>query len=184
MVHLPPRETQIIQAHSALIHRVVRACHNPEEVPDLERLLRASAEQGWTALVGAVRQILAGHREPATLAGLDDEDRIIVEAILRGLQDPSSLPDPQRTGDPSMAAPGLASMIHAASTGDAQALQLVASMAEQMSQVGGDMARLASVIRPLVNGERDPERLFRGMSVQGQSLVLAIIEELGRLRSQ
>ena len=83
-----------------------------------------------------------------------------------------------------MAAPGLADIIHAASAGDAQALQLVASMAEQMSHVGGDMARLASIIRPLVNGERDPERLCREMSAQGQSLVLAILAELGRLRAQ
>ena len=184
MAHLPPREIQILQAHSGLIHRVVRACHNREAVPDLEEVLRVSADNGWTALVAAVRRILAGHRDPALLGGLDDEDRIIVEAILRGLRDPSSLPDPHAAGDPTMAAPGLANIIHAASAGDAQALQLIAAMAEQMSRVGGDMARLASVIRPLVNGERDPERLCRGMTAQSQSLVLAILAELGRLRSQ
>jgi hypothetical protein len=55
-------------------------------------------------------------------------------------------------------------------------------MAEQMSQVGGDMARLAALIRPLINGERDPEKLCRGMSASAQKLVLLILEELGKLR--
>jgi hypothetical protein len=182
MNRLPPREVQIVQAHSALIHRVVQACQNRTAVPDLEEVLRASAEKGWTAMVRAVRQILAGRRDPSLLGGLDDEDRVIVQSILRGLQDPSSLPPLQSAGDPTMAAPGLAAMLNAAASGDTQALKLVAGMAEQMSRAGGDMARLAAIIRPLVNGEGDAEKLCKGMSAQGRNLVLSILEELARLR--
>ena len=75
-------------------------------------------------------------------------------------------------------------MVHAAGSGDSQALQLVAGIAEQMSRVGGDMTRLARVIRPLVNGQRDPDVLCRDMGPQGRSLVLSILEELARLRPQ
>jgi len=184
MPGLPPKEIQIIQSHSGLIHRVVKACHNRDHVPELDEILRLSAQNGWSDLVAALHQILDGRRDTGLLKGLDEEDRIIVQSILQGLQDPSSLPAPQAATDPTMAAPGLAGMIHAASKGDVQALQLVAGMAEQMGRVGGDMARLAAILRRVVNGERDPETLCRGMSTQGESLVLSILEELGRLRPQ
>jgi hypothetical protein len=75
-------------------------------------------------------------------------------------------------------------MIHAAASGDVQALHLLSGMAEQMQSLGGDMARLAGAFRPLMNGERDPDQLCRGMSAHGEGLMLAILEELGRLRLQ
>ena len=72
-------------------------------------------------------------------------------------------------------------MIHAAGTGDVQALTLISQMAEQMSRVGGDMSRVAAVIRPMINGERDPDRLCARLDARGQQLVLQILEELGKL---
>ncbi len=149
---------------------------------ELEPILRASAANGWTDLVTAIRRVLSGSREQRILQGLDEEDRTIVEAILRGLQDPRSLPRPDAAPDPGLAAPGLAAMIHAASRGDTRALQFVAGMAEQMSRAGGDMARLAAAVRPLINGERDPGELCRGMSAQGESLVMSILAELAQLQ--
>jgi len=80
-----------------------------------------------------------------------------------------------------LAAPGLAHMIHAAGTGDIQALTLISQMAEQMSKVGGDMSRVAAVIRPLINGERDPDKLCEHLDTRGQQLVLQILDELGKL---
>ena len=184
MTKLPPRDQQIIRAHGGLIRGVVNACHDRSQVPALEQILQASLANGWQALVAAARQIIAGRRDPGLLKSLDEEDRVVVEAILRGLQDPATLPDPGAAGDPAAAAPGLAAMIHAAGSGDSQALQLIAGVAEQMSRVGGDMSRLAAIIRPLVNGERDPELLCSDMGAQGRGLVLSILEELGRLRPQ
>lgn len=184
MTSLPDTEQQILQAHAGLIRRVVAAAHNRDLLPQLEPVLRASLDNGWTGLVSAIRRILSGRRDETLLAGLDAEDRVIVTAVLRGLRDPATLPEPRAEADPTVAAPGLAAMIHAAGNGNTQALQVVADMAEQMSRVGGDMARLAAVIRPLVNGERDPEQLCHGMGAQGQGLVLSILEELGRLRPQ
>ena len=74
-------------------------------------------------------------------------------------------------------------MIHAAATGNSQALMLVSNMAEQMSTVGGSMSRLAAIIRPLINGERDPDRLCAGMDAEGEQLVLQILSELGQLEA-
>jgi hypothetical protein len=181
---MPSTQDQIRQAHAGLIHRVVAAVTDPEARDRLEGVLEISERNGWTALVARVRRILAGARDESLLGGLDEEDRVIVTAILEGLQNPATLPPVQATADPSLAAPGIARMIHAAASGDVQALHLLSGMAEQMQSLGGDMARLAGAFRPLMNGERDPDQLCRGMTAHGEGLMLAILEELGRLRLQ
>lgn len=177
---IPDRNRQILQIHAGLIHRVVAACHNRDLIPALDPIIQASVANGWVALMGAVRQILAGRRDMSLLAALDEEDRVIVEAILRGIQDPASLPDPDAQPEAGAAAPGLAAMIQAAAGGDVRALQALAGMAEQMTAAGGDMARLGGMVRRLVNGERDADRLTQGMGAQGRALVLSILEELGK----
>jgi hypothetical protein len=183
MSSLPERHEQIRLVHSDFIRQVVETCNNPERKQDFEALLANASQQGWQALVAAVRRIASGERGTTVFAGLDEEDQVIADSILRGLQDPSTLPDPQQAADPTLAAPGLAHMIHAAATGNPQALMLIGNMAEQMSQVGGSMARLAGIIRPLLNLERNPERLCAGADAQTERLVLDILTELGRLEA-
>jgi hypothetical protein len=183
MVELPSRQQQIIHTHAGLINAVVRALHNRALLPELEAALEVTRRNGWGALVAAIHGILAGQRDASLLADLDEEDTTIVEAILRGIQDPETLPDPNAAPDPTLAAPGLAHMIHGAGKGDVQALQLLGNMAEQMTRVGGDMARLGAIMKRLVDGERDAEPLCRGMGAQGESLVVTILEELGRLEA-
>ena len=183
MAQLPSKHQQIIQAHAQLIVGVVQAIQNPQMMPQIEEALRVSADNGWVALVAAIRKIIKGQRDIAVLQGLDEEDSVITEAILRGLQDPRSLPDPNKHADPTLAGPGLAHMISEAAHGNPQALQLLSQMAEQMTQAGGDMARLGGIMRRLVNGERDPDKLCKGMGAQGESLVTTILEELGKLEA-
>ena len=180
MPPLPDKTRQIIAVHAGLIHRVVGACHQPGLAAALEPLLKASEANGWVSLMAAVRQILKGRRDMSLLAGLDEEDRVIVEAILQGIQDPASLPDPGASPEPGAAAPGLAAMIGAAGGGNAQALQALATMAEQMTAAGGDMARLGAIMRRLVNGERDADALTQGMGAQGRGLVLGVLDELAK----
>jgi hypothetical protein len=175
---LPERHQQIITAHAAFIRQVVETCHNPQRQAELEALLQTAAESGWHDLSRAVRRIAAGQRDSNALRGLDEEDRVIAEAIMRGLQNPATLPDPNARPDPALAAPGLAAMIMAASRGNVQALTLVSSMAEQMSRAGGPLARLAAVVRPLINGERDPHVLCKGMNSQTEKLVLDILADI------
>jgi len=178
MPALPEKNQQVLLAHAGLVHAVVRACHNRDQLPQLEQLLRLSEENGWKQLVTAIRRILAGQRDNSVLLGLDDEDHAITEAILRGLQNPDTLPDLNATPDPNHAAPGLASMIAATRRGDVEALKALADMATQMQQAGGDMARLASALSQMEQGEDDIEKLSRGMAPAGKKLVETIIEEL------
>lgn len=178
---LPSRNEQIILSHAAFICQVVEFSQNPERGPELDKLLNSARENGWEGLVAAIRKILQGQRELSLIRGLDEEDQVIAESILRGLQDPSTLPDPAQQASPTLAAPGLAHMIHAAATGNAQALILISNMAEQMSKAGGAMARLAGMVRPMINGERDADKLCSNMDAQTSRLVLGILEELGKL---
>jgi hypothetical protein len=184
MPNLRDREQQIRQSHAVLIHQVVKACHNPVEKPALQQMLQMAQQQGWEDLVRTVRLIVDGRRDDALLNGLDEEDTVIIRSILEGLQNPASLPEPNQGADPSMAAPGLAHMIHAASRGDAQALQATAFMAEQMISTQGDMRLLGGQIKRLLDGERNPDVLTKGMGPSGQQLVVGILEELNKLATQ
>jgi hypothetical protein len=176
------KREQILAVHAAFINQVVTTGPNPDRKDEFEQLMTMAIEHGWTDLVGTIRKIFNhGRRDVELLNNLDEEDQVIIEAILLGLQDPSSLPDPNAKPDPAMAAPGLASMIHAAGSGDTQALQIIAGMADQMSKVGGQMAKLASVIRPLINGERDPEILCKRVDDTTEALILGILDELKKL---
>jgi hypothetical protein len=181
MPPLPDREQQIRQSHAVLIHQVVRVCHNPAEKPQLDQMLKLAQQQGWDDLVRTINAIVDGRRDEALLNGLDEEDTVIIRSILQGLQNPASLPEPSRGGDPTMAAPGLAQMIHAASRGDAQALQAAAFMAEQMINTQGDMRLLGGQIKRLLDGERDADVLCKGMGPSGEQLMLNLLEELNKL---
>ena len=179
---LPEKAEQIVRSHAILIVTVVKACQNPQLLPELEPMLVHAQNNGWTALVSAIRSIVKGKRDPSLLTGLDGEDSIIVDAILRGLQNPDSLPSLNTKPQADLAAPALANMIHAACTGDAMALSMIATMAEQMTNTQGDMARLGGAISKMVNNdERDPDILCKNMSEKGEKLVLDILSELTRL---
>jgi len=182
MPSLPEKNEQIIQSHAILIVTVVKVCQNPQLLPELEPLLVHAQNNGWTALVAAIRTILKGKRDPSVLAGLDDEDSVIIDAILRGIQNPATLPDLKSKPQADLAAPALANMIHAASTGDAMALSMIATMADQMTSTQGDMARLGGAISKMVNNdERDPDILCKNMSEKGEKLVIDILSELTKL---
>ena len=183
MTTTPDLNEQILQSHAGLIHRVVMHCNNPGSVPDLEQVLQQAEDNDWKQLVATIREIIAGKREESVLLGLDKEDRTIAESILRGLQDPSTLPDLETDFDANMAAPGIAGLIHASRRGNLQALQIVGNMAKQMLAAGGDMGILSGRLRPLIEGERDQDKLTEKMSDKGQKLMLDIIEELIKLEA-
>ncbi|MDJ0880441.1 MAG: hypothetical protein QNJ56_02225 [Gammaproteobacteria bacterium] len=175
------RKQQIIQSHAGVIVQVVQSIANPALMPQTEEILKVSEQNGWNDLVSVIRRIIQGERDENLLHDLDEEDRTIASAILMGIQNPASLPDPNKPADASLAAPGLAHMVHQAASGNAEALQIISQMAEQMTQAGGDMRNLGGIIRKMINGERDPQVLARGMGVQGRQLVDSILEELHNL---
>ena len=183
MNSIPSKQKQILDVHASLINLVVQATQNAQLRPQLNEILKTSADNGWQNLVLRIYKIMEGQRSDTLLNELDEEDRVIVEAILKGLQNPATLPDPTKTAaNPSMAAPGIAHMLNQAGSGNTEALTLLSHMAEQMSVAGGDMARLAAIIKKFLDGEREPEILAKGMGKQGESLVNSILEELGKLQ--
>lgn len=181
MARLSDAAEQVLRVHGQFIHAVVAACANPALRPPLLQMLGAAEQQGWGAMSRAVRTILDGRRDRALLLGMDGAEAIIVEAILAGLEDPASLPAVADAPQAAAAAPGLAAMIQAAARGDMQAFTVLADMAEQMLKAGGDMARLSAILRRLIDGERDADRLAKGMGPLGRELVLNILDELARL---
>lgn len=177
----PEKQQQITQFHAPLIVNVVNSLGDTSLRPGLEQVLKASAENGWGNLVKAIRKVLKGERDSSILKGLDEEDHIIVDAILKGIQNPATLPNPNQEADPTMAAPMLAQLINGASKGDTNALSMLGQMAEQMSTTQGDLARFSTLIKPMVDGERDIDKLCDKIGPTGESLVKSILEELAKL---
>lgn len=175
------KKAQIIQAHAGVIVQVVQTVQNPSLMPQMEQVLELSEKNGWDEVVAVIRKILAGSRDANLTQGLDEEDSTIVEAVLLGIQNPESLPDPNKKPDASLAAPGIAHMVFEAGKGNTQALEIVSNMAEQMSKTGGDMKNLSGIMRKLINGERERKNLIKGMGAQGIKLVDSILEELNKL---
>ena len=71
----PDQKEQILQTHAGLIHRAVMHCNNPGSVPDMEQVLQMAADNDWTTLVTAIRDVMSGNRDESMLQLLDDEDR-------------------------------------------------------------------------------------------------------------
>ncbi len=163
--------------HAEFICQVVKS-HSTGDLATFEQLLAQAEQSGWQQLTKAVRQMAQGQRDLALLGGMDEEDSVVAEAIMRGMQNPATLPDPTQKADPALAAQGLAGMIKEAGSGNAQALILISEMATQMQRAGGPMAALASVIRPLINGERDPDTLCNGLDERTKGLIINILAEL------
>ena len=177
----PEKAEQILQTHASLVLAVVQTIHNPELKPQLDMVLQQSAQNGWQDLVNVINKILAGNRDQALLNGLDEEDAVIADSILRGLQDPVTLPKSEQTGDASKAAPMFAQLINEARRGDHNALSMLGNMAEQMSTAGGDMASFSAIIKDMIDGERDVDKLCTRMGAQGESLITQILSELAKL---
>ncbi len=180
MAQLPEASAQILAMHASFIHAVVNALQNRALLQQLKPMLAEAEQRGWGRLVTCIRRIIDGQRDRAVLLGLDDEDRVIAEAILGGLDNPATLPPVDSQPSATAAAPGLAAMISAAGRGDAQAFAALANMAEQMLKAGGDMARLGGVMRRLVDGERDADLLAKGMGPLGRQLLFDILDQLGK----
>lgn len=182
MAQLPSAVEQVLRVHAAFIHTVVNALRDRSQIAALMDQLKSAQDAGWARLIGALRHIIEGRRDPSIFVGLDEEDQVIVDAILRGIDNPATLPSLDAQPDGSSAAPGLASLIDASARGDAQAMSVLANMAEQMMKAGGDMARMGGMMRRLVNGERDVDQLGRGMGALGRELLISVLDELARLR--
>ena len=181
---LPAFREQVRRAHAQLIILIVTACQNPEQRPPANDALRVAESNGWEVLAERLRRILAGQRDAALCLGLDEEDQIVVESILEGLQDPTLLPVLENRAEPQFAAPGIAGIVVAAQRGDTRALEWLGQMTSQMQRAGGEIARLGACLGPLSQGKMDAQRLSRGLGASTRALLLQIIDEIHKLRAQ
>jgi len=176
----PDKLEQILQTHAGLIVAVVQTILNPELKPQLDHVLKQSEQNGWVGLVAAIRKIVAGSRDNSLLAGQDDKDRVIIDARMKDRKNPNSLPKPEQQADATTAAPMLAQLVHDAGHGDHDAVIMLGGLAEQMSNAGGDLSNLSAVIKNMIDGERNIDKLCTRMGPQGESLITAIISELSK----
>jgi hypothetical protein len=80
-----------LEPHLPLVAAVIAATAQPQLRSQLDSVLEQMRHNGWDNLVGAVRRILEGERNADALAaGLDDEDSLIIHAILTGLNNPDA----------------------------------------------------------------------------------------------
>ena len=179
---IPTRQEQIVSIHASLIISVVRGRTDPIAAREAAELVGGLSRSGHPALARILGRIVRSAKpDGADETALSDDERVVLNAVLQGIDNPAALPPEVSSFDPGAAAPGLAWIIVAAARGDPQALHTLSEMAEAMVRVGGDMGRLGGLMRRLVNGERDAERLTRNMGAQGTSLVHAILEQLASM---
>jgi hypothetical protein len=169
---------EILRDHSTLIHRVVMHCNKPGSVADLEQILQLAEENDWNKLVATIRNIMSGNRERALLHDLDQEENIIIESILNGLEDPGTLPTATADLNSALAAPGIASLIHSSIQGDSASLNIISNLTKQMQDSGGDYSNIAEGIKTMIDGERDLAKLTADISEREQKLLAEILTEL------
>ena len=175
---------ELLLENAGLIHRVVMHCNAPGSVPDLGQILQQAEENDWKKLVAAIRSIMSGNRDHSIVHDLDEEDTIIIESILNGIENPGSLPLVAADFHSDQAAPGIANLIYASIQGNAHSLNLIANTARQMLDAGGDFKIIAGRIRPMIEGERDLGKLTADMTEQGQKLMTEILAELMVLETE
>ncbi len=86
-----------LRRHAQLIVATVAACARHKEARELVAKQQAAMRQGgedWANLAAALDRLLAGERDADTLCeDLGPDQAMIIEAILQGIADPSSLQD-------------------------------------------------------------------------------------------
>ena len=174
---------EILQDHTQLIHSVVMYCNQPDSAPQLAEMLQLAEKNDWGKLVEAIKSIMSGNRDRSLLQDLDEEESIIIESIFNGIADPNTMPTVPVDLNSDMAAPGIASLIHASMQEGTDSLNIINSLNSQMSDSGGEPAIIAEHIQAMIEGERDLGKLTAELSEPGQKLMLGIFAELTMLEA-
>lgn len=181
-------QEELIREHASLICAVVDARYRPEHRDALLADLDQAEQNGWGKLCAAIRLILVDEvmdMEGFDELNLDVEDEAIVQAMILGIHDPDTLPDPSDNENPMLAPSGLAGIIATAATGEENALQLLAKMDDDLSQSDDEeLVAFGRILRRLLNGERHAQSLSMGLNERTQTLVYSVLEELNKLDNQ
>ncbi len=83
-----------LRRHAPLILATFTAAQDPMQQPVLDGVLKRYADTSWKEMVAAIHRIVAGERDEESLQeGQYGNGPIILDAILAGLADPSTLSD-------------------------------------------------------------------------------------------
>jgi hypothetical protein len=116
-----------------------------------------------------------GNRERVLLHELDEEENIIIESILNGLEDPGTLPTVTADLNSALAAPGIASLIHASMQGNPESLNIISDLTKQMKDTDGDNSNIAESIITMIDKEHDLAKLTADRLEQEQILLADIL---------
>ena len=90
-----------LRQHAPLILATLMAVQHPEQRPVLDKVLQRYSDSSWQDMVAAIHRILDGERVGENLQeGQFGEAPMILDAILYGLVDPSTLSDMQPSEAP------------------------------------------------------------------------------------
>jgi hypothetical protein len=141
-----------------------------------ETLTRFAGTSDWANLAAALRRVLAGERDLDQLAtGLDPIDTAILTRALDALAGRVSLSATQPADEEDSLSAFIATTV-AAARGDQTAVDILARTLDQMAAVT-DLASLASVLRRIVDGERDPS-VLSGLDDAGTAIATTILDQL------
>ncbi len=169
--------SQIAAAHIDLIRAVCKAIDGRANATDDARsAIEHYREDGWSALADALERRLAG--QPVDSSALDDEDRVLLEAVEAASVDPDWLDTVEAEAE-AQAAEQVAALILAATWGEPEALAAINEMRET-AEDAGVRGSTAHAFVAIVEGERDADRLRRDFPDARRGLIDATLAAVQR----
>ena len=177
---MPDVSSQVAAAHLDFIEPISAAL--PASDADNARrdaaafMIAHYRDNGWDRLCDAAEARLEGR--PVDPTGLDDEDRMILEAIERAANDPAWLERVVGEAE-AQAAEQLAALILAATWGENEALAALDEMRDT-AQAAGLRDSTAHAFIAMVEGERQLDRLLASHPNAQDGLIEATLAALSR----
>jgi len=171
-------QRQIAHTHAELIRLAVAVRQDADLAPALFELFHEMEEAGWTALVKAMIDFVNG--EAVDMNALDEEDRAILAAMQRGLEDPAYLAELEQDAAQQAAAP-LAALIYAATQGEREALETMAGLREA-ADTPAAIATSEALIA-IVEGAREADALAARLPEEQARLIHSILDQLAELEA-
>lgn len=171
--------SQIVATHAELIRAIAGAIRESLPRDAAAEMAARYREDGWNDLADALEARLDG-RQPDP-AALDDEDRNILEAVERTVNEPRWLEQVEAEAEHEAAEP-IAALILAATWGEREALAALTEMRET-AEDAGMTGSAAHAFVAIVEGERDLERLVATFPECPRGLAAATLEAIERQES-
>ena len=182
-----PGKDGLSEPHQQLALTIGQALRGNQEARKLlEQLLpqMENEESGFANLAGLVRLFLAGEQDQTKLqaaaANLDDTDRAIIQLAIQtaqGQADPPPSPSSREAEPQEQVVEQFISLLIAAAGGNEEAREQVQPVLDTMAE-DKNTRKLAARLEMLLEGERNPESLTRGLSENENALIRAILEKL------